>query len=68
MSITSSQNLPHKSNHKESKSIGNFKSWKVKIHKNFDQKSLGYGVGTLLPYNMKNVFQENLIRPLLAES
>ena len=46
-------------NHKEGYYIGNFKSWKIKMPTIFDQKTLGYGVGTLLPYIMKNVFQDN---------
>ena len=49
-------------NHKEGNYIENFKSWKMKMHTIFDQKTLGYGVGTLLPYNMQNVFRNDLIR------
>ena len=32
------------------------------MHAIFDQKTLGYGVGTLIPYNMKNIFRDDLIR------
>ena len=32
------------------------------MHTILDQKTLGYGVSTLLPYNMKKVFQDDLIR------
>ena len=32
------------------------------MHTIFDQKTLGHGVGTLLPYNMQNVFRNDLIR------
>ena len=32
------------------------------MHINFNQKILGYGVVTLLPYNMKNVFRDDVIR------
>ena len=49
-------------NHKEGNDIENFKSWKVKMHTILDQKTLGYGVSTLLTYNMKKVFQDDLIR------
>lgn len=73
MSVTCSQDLAHKlfnkgieilgnkqeTNHKEGNSIGNFKSWKVKIDIIFDKKCLGYVMGTLLHYNIKN---DDLIR------
>ena len=32
------------------------------MHTILDQKTLGYGVSTLLTYNMKKVFQDDLIR------
>ena len=32
------------------------------MHAIFDQKTLGCGVGTLIPYNMQNIFRDDLIR------
>ena len=49
-------------NHKNGCSLGNFKNWKVKMHTTFDQKTLGYGVGTLFPPSVKSVFREDLLR------
>ena len=47
---------------KEGNSLGNFKHWKVRMHTIFKDKSLGFGVGTLIPQSVKNVFRDDLIR------
>ena len=44
--------------------IGNFKHWKVRMHTFFKNKSLGFGVETLLPTSksVKNVFRVTSLR------
>ena len=48
--------------YKEGNLLGNFKHWNVRMHTFFKSKSLGFGVGTLLPPSVKNVFRDYLIR------
>ena len=48
--------------YKEGNLLGNFKHWNVRMHTFFKNKSLGFGVGTLLPPSVKNVFRDYLIR------
>ena len=48
--------------YKEGNLLGNFKHWNVRMHTFFKNKSLGFGVGTLLPPTVKNVFRDDLIR------
>ena len=50
-------------NYKDENLLGNFKHWKVRMHiVFFKNKSLRFGVGTLLPPSVKNVFKDNLSR------
>ena len=48
--------------YKEGNSLGNFKHWKVRMHTIFKDKNLGFGVETLIPPSVKNVFRDDLIR------
>ena len=48
--------------YKEGNLLGNFKHWNVRMHTFFKNKSLGFGVGALLPPSVKNVFRDYLIR------
>ena len=49
-------------NYKEGNLLGNFKHWKVTISKIFKNKSLRFGVGTLLTPSVNNIFRDDLIR------
>ena len=48
-------------NPNNSTTLGNFKNWKVNMHTIFKNKTLGYGVGTILPNTIKNFFRHDLI-------
>ena len=50
-----------KNNHKNSTALGNFKNLKVSTQRIFKNKTLGYGVGTILPNTTKYVFRQDLI-------
>ena len=48
-------------NHRNNTLLGNFKTWKVNMHTIYENKTLGYGVGSLFPSHTKNVFRQDLI-------
>ena len=48
-------------NHRTDTLLGNFKTWKVNMHTIHEDKTMGYGVGSLFPNCTKNVYQEDLI-------
>ena len=47
-------------NYTENKPLGDFKHWKSKMHTIYKNKNAGFGVGTLIPMNTKNVFRDDL--------
>ena len=48
-------------NHIEDKSLGIFKNWKRKIHTTYTNKPTGFGVGTFIAPQQKNVFRNDLL-------
>ena len=42
------------------KTLGKFKHWKTKMHTKYRNKNCGFGVGTLIPTSVKNVFRDDL--------
>ena len=47
-------------NYTAGKSLAYFKYWKTKMFTNFQNKAMGFGVGTLVSSAQKNVFREDL--------
>ena len=39
--------------------LGPFKHWKNKMFTHYKEKTMGFGVGTLIPNDIKNVFRED---------
>ena len=46
-------------NFTQNKSLGPYKHWKNKIFTHYKEKTMGFGVGTLIPNDIKNVFRED---------
>ena len=53
--------LLQQTNHNNSITLGNLKTWKVNMHTMFKNKTLRYVVGTILTNTPKNVFRQDLI-------
>ena len=47
-------------NYTTNKTLGPFQHWKTNMHSNFKDKALGFGVGTIIPKDTKNVFRHDL--------
>ena len=47
-------------NYASGKPLPYFKYWKIKMFTNFQNKDVGFGVGTLVSSAQKNVFREDL--------
>ena len=47
-------------NYTAGKPLAYFKYWKTKMFTNFQNKAMGFGVGTLVSSAQKNVFREDL--------
>ena len=48
-------------NYTERKSLAYFKHWKTKMFTNFQNKTMGFGVGTLVSSTQKNVFRDDFL-------
>ena len=46
-------------NFTQNKTLGPFKQWKNKMFTHYKEKTMGFGVGTLIPNDIKNVFRED---------
>ena len=49
-------------NYTERKYLAYFKHWKTKMCTNFQNKTIGFGVGTLVSSAQKNVFRDDFSR------
>ena len=47
-------------NYTAEKTLGKFKHWKTKMHTIYRNKNSGFGVATLIPTSVKNVFRGEL--------
>ena len=47
-------------NYTAGKMLGKFKHWKTKMHTIYRNKNSGFGVATLIPTSVKNVFRDDL--------
>ena len=47
-------------NYTAEKTLGKFKHWKTKMHTIYRNKNSGFGVATLIPTSVKNVFRDDL--------
>ena len=47
-------------NYTAEKTFGKFKHWKTKMHTIYRNKNSGFGVATLIPTSVKNVFRDDL--------
>ena len=45
-------------NFTQNKTLGPFKHWKNKMFTHYKEKAMGFGVGTLIPNDIKNVFRD----------
>ena len=46
-------------NFTQNKTLAPFKHWKNKMFTHYKEKTMGFGVGTLIPNDIKNVFRED---------